>query len=90
MLHGAVWTDHRVVAATTGKGLGLRTAQRMLLSLTEWFWKHEFWLPPGITWEDMKETDEIRYPQPHHLLLGILCSFLLIGLRLTFERQVMS
>nr|XP_056700637.1 ceramide synthase 4-like [Euleptes europaea] len=64
------------------------SCSRMSLTVTQWFWKHEFWLPPGFTWEDMKETDEIRYPQPQHLLLGIPFAFLLIGLRLAFERNV--
>ncbi|XP_054835788.1 ceramide synthase 4-like [Eublepharis macularius] len=60
----------------------------MMLSLTQWLWKSEFWLPPGYTWEDMKETEEIRYPQPHHLLLSIPFALLLIGLRFIFERTV--
>nr|XP_056700636.1 ceramide synthase 4-like [Euleptes europaea] len=62
--------------------------KRMTLFVTQWFLKHEFWLPPGFTWEDMKETDKICYPQPQHLLLGIPFAFLLIGLRLAFERIV--
>ncbi|XP_054836264.1 ceramide synthase 4-like [Eublepharis macularius] len=61
---------------------------RMLLPLMEWLWKDEFWFPPGLTWEDMKETEEIRYPQPRHLLLSIPFALLLIGLQFIFERTV--
>uniref|UniRef100_A0A8C3RTE7 TLC domain-containing protein n=1 Tax=Chelydra serpentina TaxID=8475 RepID=A0A8C3RTE7_CHESE len=43
----------------------------MLHSLNEWLWWHEYWLPPGITWEDMKESEDIHYPQPQDLLLSI-------------------
>ncbi|XP_053155830.1 ceramide synthase 4-like isoform X2 [Hemicordylus capensis] len=60
----------------------------MTLPLTAWLWRHEYWLPPGITWEDMKETEETRYPQPKHLLVSLPCALLLIGLRFIFERFV--
>ncbi|XP_078235386.1 ceramide synthase 4 isoform X1 [Pogona vitticeps] len=60
----------------------------MGLPLTEWLWRAKYWLPPGITWEDMKETEEIRYPQPHHLLLGVPLALLLVAIRLVFERKV--
>ncbi|XP_061457728.1 ceramide synthase 4 [Rhineura floridana] len=60
----------------------------MMLPVTEWLWQHEYWLPPGITWEDMKETDEIRYPQPRHLLLSVPFALLLVAIRFIFERAV--
>ncbi|XP_063002964.1 ceramide synthase 4 isoform X2 [Elgaria multicarinata webbii] len=60
----------------------------MMLPWNEWIWAHEYWLPPGITWEDMKETEEIRYPQPRHLLLSIPLALLLIAVRFVFERNV--
>ncbi|XP_053144437.1 ceramide synthase 4-like [Hemicordylus capensis] len=60
----------------------------MTLPLTAWLWQHEYWLPPGITWEDMKETEETRYPQPQHLLVSLPGALLLIGLRFIFERFV--
>ncbi|KAH0625993.1 hypothetical protein JD844_034392 [Phrynosoma platyrhinos] len=58
----------------------------MALPLNEWLWRHEYWLPPGITWEDMKETEEIRYPQPRHLLLSVPFALLLVAIRFVFER----
>ncbi|XP_063003374.1 ceramide synthase 4-like [Elgaria multicarinata webbii] len=59
-----------------------------MLPWNEWLWAHEFWLPPGFTWEDMKETEEIRYPQPRHLLLSIPLALLLVAIRFIFERKV--
>uniref|UniRef100_A0A663EYA0 Uncharacterized protein n=1 Tax=Aquila chrysaetos chrysaetos TaxID=223781 RepID=A0A663EYA0_AQUCH len=34
-----------------------------------WLWQHEFWLPPGITWQDMQESEDVHYPQPRDLLI---------------------
>ncbi|GAB0200692.1 ceramide synthase 4-like [Grus japonensis] len=58
------------------------------MGLSERFWHHEYWLPPGATWEDMKESAGIRYPQPQDLLLCIPGALLLIVVRCTFERTV--
>ncbi|KAM9111771.1 ceramide synthase 4 isoform 1-T3 [Pangshura tecta] len=60
----------------------------MMHSLNEWLWWHEYWLPPGITWEDMKESEDIRYPQPQDLLVSIPCTLLLIISRYLFERFI--
>uniref|UniRef100_A0A2D4HG52 Homeobox domain-containing protein n=1 Tax=Micrurus lemniscatus lemniscatus TaxID=129467 RepID=A0A2D4HG52_MICLE len=59
-----------------------------MAQLMQWFWRHEYWLPPGITWEDMQETEDIRYPQPHHLLFCLPITLLLIALRFFFERKI--
>ncbi|NXU51973.1 CERS4 synthase, partial [Turnix velox] len=55
------------------------------MGLSEAFWHHEYWLPPGTTWEDMKG---IQYPQPRDLLLCIPGALLLTALRYLFERLV--
>ncbi|XP_017689119.1 PREDICTED: ceramide synthase 4-like [Lepidothrix coronata] len=52
------------------------------------FWHHEFWLPPGATWEDLKESADTHYPQPQDLLLCIPGALLLIFVRCLFERTV--
>ncbi|XP_054836267.1 ceramide synthase 4-like [Eublepharis macularius] len=61
---------------------------RVMLPITKWLWKDEFWFPPGFSWEDMKETEEIRYPQPCHLLLSIPFTALLLILRVVFQRTI--
>ncbi|ETE57149.1 hypothetical protein L345_17139, partial [Ophiophagus hannah] len=63
---------------------------REMAQLTQWLWRQEYWLPPGITWEDMQETEDIRYPQPHHLLLSFPIVLLLVAFRLFFERQALG
>uniref|UniRef100_A0A8C8H3F0 Uncharacterized protein n=1 Tax=Oncorhynchus tshawytscha TaxID=74940 RepID=A0A8C8H3F0_ONCTS len=32
-------------------------------------WKHEYWLPPGVTWRDMEQMEE--YPPPCDLLFAL-------------------
>ncbi|NXM26568.1 CERS4 synthase, partial [Oxyruncus cristatus] len=58
------------------------------MGVSEGFWHHEFWLPPGATWEDLKESADIHYPQPQDLLLCIPGALLLIFARCLFERTV--
>uniref|UniRef100_A0A8B9T9N2 TLC domain-containing protein n=1 Tax=Anas platyrhynchos TaxID=8839 RepID=A0A8B9T9N2_ANAPL len=60
----------------------------MARALNEWLWQHEFWLPPGITWEDMKESEDIHYPQPRDLLLSIPFALILVVIRYIFERAI--
>uniref|UniRef100_A0A8C5LMZ2 TLC domain-containing protein n=1 Tax=Leptobrachium leishanense TaxID=445787 RepID=A0A8C5LMZ2_9ANUR len=62
--------------------------RRMDAFLNQWLWRQEYWLPPGVTWDDMKETDEVRYPQPRDLLLGIPCAFFFTAIRFLFEKYV--
>ncbi|XP_058019639.1 ceramide synthase 4-like isoform X2 [Ahaetulla prasina] len=59
-----------------------------MAQLTQWLLREEYWLPPGFTWEDMQETENILYPQPHHLLLCLPVALLLVGLRFLFERKI--
>ncbi|KAM6464524.1 ceramide synthase 4-like isoform 1-T2 [Liasis olivaceus] len=59
-----------------------------MAQLTRWLWRQEYWLPPGFTWEDMQETEDVHYPQPRHLLLGLLFALLLVALQFFFERNI--
>ncbi|XP_063776137.1 ceramide synthase 2-like isoform X1 [Pseudophryne corroboree] len=56
--------------------------------LNQWLWRQEYWLPPGVSWEDMKETEDIQYPKPRDLLFGIPCMLTITALRFVFERFV--
>ncbi|XP_031948854.1 ceramide synthase 4-like isoform X3 [Corvus moneduloides] len=58
------------------------------MGVSEGFWHHEYWLPPGAIWEDLKESADVHYPQPQHLLLCIPGALLLIFVRFIFERTV--
>ncbi|KTF90863.1 hypothetical protein cypCar_00039909 [Cyprinus carpio] len=52
--------------------------------LSQWLWKQEYWLPPGIRWEDMEKMEGSRRPLPRDLLLAL--GFIM--LRYAFERRV--
>ncbi|MGH0168604.1 UNVERIFIED_CONTAM: hypothetical protein FKN15_054832 [Acipenser sinensis] len=53
--------------------------------LNRWLWRHEYWLPPGVTWSDMVETESVQYPQPRDLLLTLPLSLVFIAARYAFE-----
>uniref|UniRef100_A0A8B9VU04 TLC domain-containing protein n=1 Tax=Anas zonorhyncha TaxID=75864 RepID=A0A8B9VU04_9AVES len=59
-----------------------------LSSWAEEFWHHKYWLPPGATWEDMKDSADVRYPKPQDLLLCIPGALILIIVRYIFERTI--
>ncbi|MEE6487186.1 hypothetical protein FKM82_014827 [Ascaphus truei] len=65
-----------------------RVSLKMEALLNQWLWRHEYWLPAGVTWEDMKDTEEIRYPRPRDLLLTIPCTLIFTAVRFLFERFV--
>ncbi|KAG5286349.1 hypothetical protein AALO_G00013850 [Alosa alosa] len=56
--------------------------------LDQWLWKQEYWLPPGISWEDMRKMERTHCPLPRDLLLSLPIAFAFIGLRYIFERCV--
>ncbi|CAB1317717.1 unnamed protein product [Coregonus sp. 'balchen'] len=49
-------------------------------------WKHEYWLPPGITWKDMEQMEE--YPRPRDLLFALPLALGFIALRYVFDTVV--
>uniref|UniRef100_A0A8C0IN50 Uncharacterized protein n=1 Tax=Chelonoidis abingdonii TaxID=106734 RepID=A0A8C0IN50_CHEAB len=55
-------------------------------SLDKWFWWHEYWFPPGFTWEDIKESGSISYPKPRDLLPIVPYTLLIVGVRYLFQR----
>ncbi|XP_041087114.1 ceramide synthase 2-like isoform X2 [Polyodon spathula] len=56
--------------------------------LDRWLWRQEYWLPPGVTWADMVETESVQYPQPRDLLITLPLSLVFIAARYAFERLV--
>uniref|UniRef100_A0A8C4YH68 TLC domain-containing protein n=1 Tax=Gopherus evgoodei TaxID=1825980 RepID=A0A8C4YH68_9SAUR len=60
----------------------------MVLALDKWFWWHEYWFPPGFSWEDIKESGSISYPKPRDLLHIVPYALLLVGVRYLFQRFI--
>ncbi|XP_067824285.1 ceramide synthase 2-like [Heptranchias perlo] len=60
----------------------------MASALDKWLWHHEYWLPPGITWKDMEDSEHARYPRPRDLVIAIPYAFVFIAVRCLFERLI--
>lgn len=55
--------------------------------LNEWLWREEYWLPPGVRWQDIEmKEDEGRFPLPRDLIYTLPLAFAFIALRIVFER----
>ncbi|XP_042883053.1 ceramide synthase 2-like [Penaeus japonicus] len=39
-------------------------AGQLWISLSRCFWREDFWLPEGLTWDDLRSTDHLHYPDP--------------------------
>ncbi|XP_069006640.1 ceramide synthase 4a [Embiotoca jacksoni] len=57
--------------------------------LNEWLWQEEYWLPPGIRWQDIEmEEDEGHFPLPRDLICTLPLAFAFIAFRYVFERLI--
>ena len=57
-------------------------------NISTWFWNEKFWLPEGISFEDIKSTEHETYAQPRDLLALPVFGFIVFILRHLFERFV--
>ncbi|XP_063056218.1 ceramide synthase 2-like [Engraulis encrasicolus] len=69
------------------------STQRMERLLNQWLWQQEIWLPPGMSWKDIKMDGArmvkgSRYPLPRDLLLTLPLALAFIALRYVFERVI--
>lgn len=56
--------------------------------LHKWLWHHEYWLPPGITWDDLESSEHALYPQPRDLVIAIPYAVVFVILRFLYERWI--
>nr|XP_020468745.1 ceramide synthase 2-like isoform X2 [Monopterus albus] len=62
---------------------------RMEALLNEWLWQDEYWLPPGVHWQDLKMKEGGgRFPLPRDLIYTLPIAFAFIALRYVFERVI--
>ncbi|XP_014680865.1 PREDICTED: ceramide synthase 6-like isoform X2 [Priapulus caudatus] len=57
-------------------------------NFSAWFWNPGFWLPPNVTWEDIRSTDEVRYVEFSDLLASVPLAVGVLMFRYLFERIV--
>lgn len=53
--------------------------------LLEKFWDPAIWLPPNITWADLKSHDQVGYTNHNDLLLTLPLAILVLAIRYGFE-----
>ncbi|XP_061775770.1 ceramide synthase 2-like isoform X2 [Nerophis ophidion] len=49
-------------------------------------WKEDYWLPPGVTWQDMDQLPDSERPLPADLLMVLPLALGFVLLRYVFER----
>ncbi|KAJ7345677.1 hypothetical protein JRQ81_001627 [Phrynocephalus forsythii] len=59
-----------------------------MAGILAWFWNERFWLPPNVTWADLKSTEEAAFPQVEDLYLAFPLAFCLFMIRMVFERFI--
>ncbi|XP_053120772.1 ceramide synthase 6 isoform X2 [Hemicordylus capensis] len=59
-----------------------------MAGILAWFWNERFWLPPNVTWADLKNTEEATFPQTEELYLAFPLAFCIFMIRMVFERFI--
>ena len=55
-------------------------------TLSEWFWNPDVWLPPNITWADIKSNETVKYAEFEDLYHPIPMAFIFLVIRFFIER----
>lgn len=58
----------------------------MLVTLYEWFWWDNIWLPVNLTWADLKDQEGRVYAKASHLYVTVPYAFIFLLVRYMFER----
>lgn len=58
----------------------------VLKNVSSAFWSTDVWLPPNITWDDIKPNSENKYADYHHLIYPLPMAFTLLLMRYALER----
>ncbi|KAK2706249.1 ceramide synthase 6-like isoform X3 [Artemia franciscana] len=66
----------------------VQAIQDAFWGFSERFWTPVIWLPPNVTWNDLKSTEAARYGTTSDIYLPILFSFVLIFIRIIVERFI--
>lgn len=58
----------------------------MLVTLYEWFWWDNIWLPINLTWTDLEDKEGRVYAKASHLYVTVPYAFIFLLVRYLFER----
>ncbi len=53
-----------------------------------WFWDDQFWLPPNVTWKDLKAREEVSYADFGDLAYPLLFAWVILFIRKVVEKFV--
>ncbi|XP_032801817.1 ceramide synthase 6-like [Petromyzon marinus] len=56
--------------------------------LKAWFWSESFWLPHNVSWEDLRNSEAVTFPQASDLYLAFPLALAIFVVRQLFERFV--
>lgn len=58
----------------------------ILKNVSSAFWSTDVWLPPNITWDDIKPNSENKYTNYQHLIYPLPMALFLLIIRYALER----
>lgn len=65
---------------------GSGKSAEMFVTLYEWFWSDNIWLPVNLTWADLEDKEGRVYAKASHLYVTVPCAFMFLLVRFLFER----
>lgn len=60
----------------------------MFVTLYEWFWWDNIWLPVNLTWADLEDKEGRVYAKASHLYVTVPYAFIFLLVRYLFERWI--
>lgn len=58
----------------------------VLTYIAESFWDARVWLPPNVTWSDLKPNENIKYANHNHLYYPLPMALALLVIRMLLEK----
>lgn len=62
----------------------------ILKKVNAWFWKDDMWLPPNMTWDDLRDTRTVKYAKFSDLHNAFIVALILLVVRYALERFIFS
>lgn len=67
-------------------GISFWFPSSMLQTVNDWLWWDRLWLPAGLSWSDLEDTDGRVYAKGSHLYAALPCALCMLLVRYLFER----
>lgn len=62
-----------------------------ILRLSDWFWDDDFWLPPNVTWSDIRPSVDrpVNYASFDDLAYPLVLAWVMLGAKLLVEKRLL-